>query len=142
MIRYIFGAYFKQFSLSFPDVNKNKGVAETTPVIGKKLGEFFISRNKFSKHCNMKLICTQNGNMCLDVKNKPSDWLSKQRNTTTLSWAHEPDAVIRVSHDFSFVTFQFQVELKMKNIRKNETVLRKREGAGKNERTERPLVLG
>ena len=33
MIRYIFGAYFKQFSLSFPDVNKNKGVAETAPLI-------------------------------------------------------------------------------------------------------------
>ena len=29
MIRYIFGASFEQFSLSFPDVNKNKGVAVT-----------------------------------------------------------------------------------------------------------------
>ena len=29
MIRYFFGAYFKQFSLSPPDANKNKGVAET-----------------------------------------------------------------------------------------------------------------
>ena len=33
MIGYIFGASFKQFSLSFPDVNKNKGVAETAPLI-------------------------------------------------------------------------------------------------------------
>ena len=32
MIRYIFGASFKQFSLTFPDVNKNKGVAETAPL--------------------------------------------------------------------------------------------------------------
>ena len=32
MIRYIFGAYFKQFSLSFPDVNKKQGVAETAPL--------------------------------------------------------------------------------------------------------------
>ena len=31
MIRYIFGVSFKQFSLSFPDVNKHKGVAETAP---------------------------------------------------------------------------------------------------------------
>ena len=31
MIRYIFGAYLEQFSLSCPDVNTNKGVAETTP---------------------------------------------------------------------------------------------------------------
>ena len=31
VIRYIFGAYFMQFSLSFTDVNKNKGVAETAP---------------------------------------------------------------------------------------------------------------
>ena len=30
MIRYIFGAYFEQFSLSSPDVNKNKGVAKTS----------------------------------------------------------------------------------------------------------------
>ena len=27
----MFGAYFKQFSSSFPDVNKNKGVAEISP---------------------------------------------------------------------------------------------------------------
>ena len=27
-----FGAYFEQFSLSSPDVNKNKGVAETAPL--------------------------------------------------------------------------------------------------------------
>ena len=32
MIGYIFGASFKQFSLSFPDVNKNKGVTETAPL--------------------------------------------------------------------------------------------------------------
>ena len=32
MIRYIFNAYFEQFSLSSPDVNKNKGVAETAPL--------------------------------------------------------------------------------------------------------------
>ena len=32
VIRYIFGASFKQFSLLFPDVNKNKGVAETAPL--------------------------------------------------------------------------------------------------------------
>ena len=38
MIRYVFGAYFKQFSLSSPDVNKNKGVAEMAPF--KDLGFF------------------------------------------------------------------------------------------------------
>ena len=27
-----FGAYFEQFSLSSPDVNKNKGVAEMAPL--------------------------------------------------------------------------------------------------------------
>ena len=32
MIRYIFGTSFKQFSLSFPDENRNKGVAETAPL--------------------------------------------------------------------------------------------------------------
>ena len=32
MIWYIFGASFKQFSLSFPDVNKNKKVVETDPL--------------------------------------------------------------------------------------------------------------
>ena len=32
MIRYVFGASFEQFSLSFPDVNKNKGVAEMAPL--------------------------------------------------------------------------------------------------------------
>ena len=32
MIRYIFGASFKTFSLSFPDVNRNTGVAETAPL--------------------------------------------------------------------------------------------------------------
>ena len=32
MIGYIFGAYFKQFSLLFPDVNKDKGVADTAPL--------------------------------------------------------------------------------------------------------------
>ena len=32
MIRYFLCASFKQFSLSFPDVNKNKGVAETAPL--------------------------------------------------------------------------------------------------------------
>ena len=32
MTGYIFGAYFKQFSLSFPDVDKNKRVAETSPL--------------------------------------------------------------------------------------------------------------
>ena len=35
MIGYIFGAYFKQFSLSFPDVNKDKGVAEMAPLTTK-----------------------------------------------------------------------------------------------------------
>ena len=33
MIRYSFVGYFKQFSLSSPDVNKNKGVAETAPLM-------------------------------------------------------------------------------------------------------------
>ena len=33
MTGYIFCAYFKQFSLSSPDVNKNKGVAETAPLM-------------------------------------------------------------------------------------------------------------
>ena len=27
------GAYLEEFSLSFPDVNRNKGVAETAPLI-------------------------------------------------------------------------------------------------------------
>ena len=30
----IFGAYFEQFSLLSPDVNKNKGVPETAPLPG------------------------------------------------------------------------------------------------------------
>ena len=33
MVRYIFGAYFKEVSLSFPDVNKNNVVAETSTLI-------------------------------------------------------------------------------------------------------------
>ena len=39
MIKYIFGASFKQFSLSFPDVNKNKGVAETAPLLYNSVSE-------------------------------------------------------------------------------------------------------
>ena len=36
MIGYIFGAFFKQFTLSFTDiVNKNKGVAEKSPLINE-----------------------------------------------------------------------------------------------------------
>ena len=46
---------------------------------------FFFKVN-LAKHCNMKLICTQNRNTCLDVKNKPFDWLSKQcNNNNTLN---------------------------------------------------------
>ena len=46
----------------------------------------FLFEVNLAKHCNMKLICTQNGNTCLDVKNKPFDWLSKQcNNNNTLN---------------------------------------------------------
>ena len=42
MIGYIFGAYFKQFSLSFPDENKNKGVTETAPLSNMNIHMFDI----------------------------------------------------------------------------------------------------
>ena len=44
MIGYIFGASFKQFSLSFPDVNKNKGVAETAPLMIKRPQSITVNR--------------------------------------------------------------------------------------------------
>ena len=48
---------------------------------------------------------------CLDVKNKPFDWLSKQCNTTTLHWPHEPDAIYSCFSWFSLVSLLFQVEI-------------------------------
>ena len=39
----MFGAYFKQFSLSSPDVNKKKGVAETAPLMVMLHGTTFTT---------------------------------------------------------------------------------------------------
>ena len=50
-------------------------------------------------------------------KNKPFDWLSKQCNTTTLRWPHELDTIYLRFSRFSFVTFLFQVEIKVKDTR-------------------------
>ena len=55
MIRYSFGAYFEEFSLSFPDVNKNKGVAERAP-LNRRLVFMGIISTPFECNSGLKLL--------------------------------------------------------------------------------------
>ena len=64
---------------------------------------------------------------------KTSHLIGSQNNATTLCWPHAANVVICVSLGFSFITFIFQVEIKMKDIRRRKKEKqRKWDAAGEN----------
>ena len=61
----------------------------------------------------MKLICMRNGNMCLDVKNKPFDWLSKQCNNNMLNNVGSQKAIAQLSKRRICTVFHEIMSLKL-----------------------------
>ena len=83
MIGYSFGASFKRFSLSFPDVSKNKGMADTAPLkhgsplslISLSVGEECATLS--SRYCTTEDSCEPFGGRRVDLLD-PVDCLTGQ----------------------------------------------------------------